>query len=285
MKSPLKVCLLPMASTDNVEANVQTILTTLNSLSGPTDVVLLPENSLYFNFQKNLDISHLVSEDAKVLLPLKNWARTHGSWIHLGGVPFKTASGIANTSLLISPDGQLQQPYHKIHLFDVDIPGRVVRESDNFVAGESPAIIEINGWKIGLSICYDLRFSELFVHYHRENVDVVVVPSSFLVETGRAHWQTLLRARAIETQAYVLAPAQMGEHHSSLGQNLPTKTTWGESLAIGPWGEILARSASYDDKIDAALDYAPLTLELKPEPLDKVRGQMPTLSHRKLHTK
>lgn len=278
MKAPLRVALLPMTSTDRVEVNVQNILSYLQKITLPVDIVFLPENSLYFNFNKKLDPSHALT-DAKELAPLVTWAKAHQTAIHFGGVPFKTPRGICNTSLLIDSDGSFNELYEKIHLFDVDVAGRTVRESDSFTAGKSPAILEIKGAKIGLSICYDLRFSELFVHYHKQNVDVIVVPSSFLVETGRAHWSTLLRARAIETQAYILAPAQVGIHTSELDPRLPSKTTWGESLAIGPWGEVLARSSSFDDKIG---EHTPLVLELRPENLDKVRGQMPTLSHRKL---
>ncbi|MCC6138375.1 MAG: hypothetical protein IT287_07060, partial [Bdellovibrionaceae bacterium] len=276
MKAPLRVALLPMTSTDRVEVNVQNILESLQKITLPVDIVFLPENSLYFNFNKKLDPSHALT-DSKVLEPLVVWAKDNRTAIHFGGVPYKTAKGICNTSLLIDSNGDFQELYEKIHLFDVDVAGRSVRESDSFKAGNQPAILEIKGTKIGLSICYDLRFAELFVYYHKQNVDVIVVPSSFLVETGRAHWSTLLRARAIETQAYVLAPAQVGIHTSSLDPSLPSKTTWGESLAIGPWGEILARSSSFDDKVG---EHTPLVLELLPENLDKVRAQMPTLSHR-----
>lgn len=278
MKAPLRVALLPMTSTDRVEVNVQNILNSLQKITIPVDIVFLPENSLYFNFNKKLDPSHALT-DSQNLEPLIDWAKKNQTALHFGGVPFKTSQGISNTSLFIDTQGHFLPIYEKIHLFDVDVAGRTVRESESFNAGKKPALLEIKGWKIGLSICYDLRFAELFIHYHKQNVDVVVVPSSFLVETGRAHWSTLLRARAIETQSYVLAPAQVGIHTSVRDASLPSKTTWGESLAIGPWGEVLARSSSFDDKTG---EHTPLVLELLPENLDQVRAQMPTLSHRKL---
>jgi deaminated glutathione amidase len=278
MKAVLKVALVPLTSTDKVDVNVQKILNKLNYIKSNVDIVFLPENSLYFNFNKKLDPSHAILDDDS-LQPLKDWAKSNKTVIHLGGVPYKTANGICNSSLVIDEAGKLTSHYEKIHLFDVDVAGKTVRESDSFTPGKTPAILEIKGWKIGLSICYDLRFAELFVHYHKQGVDAIVVPSSFLVETGRAHWSTLLRARAIETQTYVLAPAQVGIHESVRDKTLPAKTTWGESLAVGPWGEILARSESFDDKVGVG---APIVLDLEPTRLDQVRGQIPMKGHRRL---
>lgn len=278
MKAPLRVALLPMTSTDSVEVNIQNILEALSKITEPVDVVFLPENSLYFNFHRKLKPEHATFNESQ-LAPLKQWVDKTGTAIHFGGVPYKTKNGVCNTSLFLEPGRELRELYSKIHLFDVDVAGRTVRESDSFVAGGAPAILEYKGWKIGLSICYDVRFAELFVHYHKQKVDAIVVPSSFLVETGRAHWNTLLRARAIETQAYVLAPAQGGIHHSTLEPELSEKHTWGETLAIGPWGEILARSSSFDEM---AVDNSPLVLELNPAEIEKVRGQIPMFFHRKL---
>ncbi len=277
-KAPLRVALLPMTSTDSVEVNIQNILVALNMITTPVDIVFLPENSLYFNFNKKLDASHALV-DSELFAPLREWCAANAAAIHFGGVPFLDNGAVANTSLFLTPDGTLKALYNKIHLFDVDVAGRTVRESESFLAGEMPAILDYKGWRIGLTICYDVRFAELFVHYHKQKVDVIVVPSSFLVETGRAHWNTLLRARAIETQAYVLAPAQGGTHVSTLMNGLSEKHTWGETLAIGPWGEVLARSASYDE---SAVGHSPLVLELDPAELEKVRGQIPMLFHRKL---
>ncbi|MCB9072350.1 MAG: carbon-nitrogen hydrolase family protein [Bdellovibrionaceae bacterium] len=282
MRAPLKVALIPMTSTDRVEVNVRNILKSLAIIDQKLDVVFLPENSLYFNFNAKLDKTHVIHATLEALEPLKEWAKSHHTVVHLGGVPFFIGDQVSNTSLLIDTNGKIKPVYQKIHLFDVDIPDRRVRESDNFTPGVSPAILEINGWRIGLSICYDLRFSELYVYYHEQNVDAIVVPSSFLVETGRAHWEVLLRARAIEAQSYVLAPAQMGVHKSELKPEVATRTTWGESMVIGPWGEVLARSASFDRQQNTDIDLKPLVVELNKEPIEKVRSQMPTLSHRRL---
>jgi nitrilase len=129
--------------------------------------------------------------------------------------------------------------------------------------------MELKGWKIGLSICYDLRFSELFLTYAKQAVDLILVPSAFLVPTGRAHWHVLLRARAIEAQAYVLAAAQGGKHISGKAQ----RETFGHTLAVGPWGEVISE-----------LEEAPghIIIELRPESITKVREQIPMDGHRRL---
>lgn len=132
-----------------------------------------------------------------------------------------------------------RSPYQKIHLFDIKLEGQeAFRESDEFANGTLPAIIDVKGFKIGLSICDDVRFSELYHQYHRHQVDVITVPSAFLVTTGLAHWHTLLRGRAIEGQCYVVAPAQTGVHTSAHGK-AGQRETFGHSLAVNPWGEIL----------------------------------------------
>jgi len=277
MKVSLRVALLQMTSTDRVEVNVQKILSNLNQLKAHVDIVLLPENSLFFNFNKKINCDHVINNFSS-LDPLKDWAVKNKTAIHFGGVAVQSAKGLYNSALLLTEEGQVRHLYDKIHLFDVDVAGRVVRESDHFTSGDKPAVFEFKGWRIGSSICYDLRFSELFVYYHQQKVDIVLIPSSFLVETGRAHWSPLLRARAIETQAYVLAAAQGGIHNSER-DTLDAKSTWGESLAIGPWGDILARAPSFDDQVQGEHW---VVVELLPEAIEKVRLQMPTLSHRKL---
>ncbi len=192
-------------------------------------------------------------------------------------------SEVFNGSILVEPSGVIRVVYRKIHLFDVDVAGRVVRESDSFCAGSEPAILDIKGWRVGMTICYDLRFAEMFVNYHKQNVDLILVPSAFLVPTGRSHWQVLLRARAIETQSFVAAPAQVGVHRSQLQPDLPERQTWGESLIVNPWGEILAASSSFDEPLSSIPSpLKPLLLELDRAQIQKTRSQIPMLSHRRL---
>ncbi len=277
--SQLRLGVIPMTSTDRVEVNVQKVLETLQSIENfKPDLVCFPENSLYFNFQKKIDPAAAITLAEPFWKQLEAWAQAHKCYLHLGGVPLKEASGVFNASILIDPSGQKKVVYRKIHLFDVDVEGRVVRESDSFCAGSEEAVLDICGWKIGLSICYDLRFAELFIKYHKQKVDLILVPSSFLVPTGRSHWQTLLRARAIETQSYIAAPAQVGTHQSQSDTSLPPRQTWGESLIIGPWGEIIAASSTYDQPASSA----PLLCILDKKEITKSRTQIPLLSHRRL---
>lgn len=288
----LRLVVVPMASTDRVEVNFQAILTQLKSLeSFKPDLVCFPENSLYFNFNSKLDPTHALTLSESFWQELATWCKQNQCFLHLGGNPLREESArggstetpnqvikVSNASVVIDPSGVMKVLYRKIHLFDVDVEGRVVRESDSFCAGSEPAVLDVKGWRVGMTICYDLRFAELFTHYHKQKVDLILVPSSFLVPTGRSHWQVLLRARAIETQCFVAAPAQVGVHRSQQNPALPERQTWGESLIVGPWGEILAASSSFDQP----LLLEPLCLELDRAQIQKTRAQIPLLSHRKL---
>ncbi|NJL72346.1 MAG: hypothetical protein HC888_12600, partial [Candidatus Competibacteraceae bacterium] len=162
--------------------------------------------------------------------------------------------------------------YSKIHLFDVDVEGAPpVRESDHFHPGEAPAVLHVKGWKIGLSICYDLRFAELYLRY-AQSVDLILIPAAFLVPTGEAHWHVLVRARAIEAQAYVAAPAQAGGHRS-VGRPSAVRATYGHSLVVDPWGVVLA-------DLGSGVGLKVVTLER--EAIAKVRRQIPMAGHRRL---
>ena len=141
---------------------------------------------------------------------------------------------IANRSLLFAPSGQLSAHYDKIHLFEAAISKTEnYKESDTYAAGKDRVIAGIGELKIGLSICYDVRFPSLFSYYAKSEVDIIAVPAAFTVATGKAHWETLLRARAIETGAYIIAPAQGGHHEDG-------RRTWGRSLIVDPWGEVIS---------------------------------------------
>ena len=136
----------------------------------------------------------------------------------------------------MNPDSR-RKSYEKIHLFDIELDGlSPVRETDLFKHGKFPSVFKVRGWEIGQAICYDLRFAELFLEYAKQGVDLVLVPAAFLVETGRAHWEVLLRARAIESQCYIVAAAQAGKHLGCQGGH---RMTYGHSLAIDPWGTVI----------------------------------------------
>jgi predicted amidohydrolase len=173
-----------------------------------------------------------------------------------------------NTTLMFGPDGALLATYRKMHLFDVVIPGGPnITESDFMVAGEQLAITESPTATFGHATCYDLRFPELFRAMSAGGVDVFLLPAAFTYVTGRDHWEILLRARAIENQAFVVAPNQFGEHGPGL-------RSYGHSLIVDPWGEILARGSADQEEI--------LVATLEPARLRSVRSKIPCLQHRKL---
>lgn len=142
---------------------------------------------------------------------------------------------IANRSLLFAPDGKLSAQYDKIHLFEAALSkSETYREADSYAAGDAPVTAKAGPLSLGLSVCYDLRFPSLYAKYARAEVDMITAPAAFTVATGKAHWETLLRARAIETGAYVIAPAQGGHHADG-------RKTWGRSTIVSPWGEVIAK--------------------------------------------
>lgn len=270
----LEVAVCQLTSVDDVAANIQQILGLLSQLEArPPDLVSFPENALFFRLREGEVIPSLSLEDSR-LEPLKNWARNFKSHIHLGSIPRDESGKLFNSTVLIDPSGTARDVYQKIHLFDVDVAGhKPVRESDAFAHGKSPAVIEIKGWKIGCTICYDLRFSELFLQYALQGVDVILIPSAFLVPTGKAHWEILTRARAIESQAYVLAAAQGGKHENSAGN---VRSTYGHSIIVDPWGEVLETLT--DDFGDRRI----LRSTLSKERVESVRRQIPMKNHRRL---
>lgn len=165
---------------------------------------------------------------------LKNLAKRLEIYIALGSAPIRRSSGhLVNRSYVISPKGQIVTSYDKIHMFDVDLPdGQRIRESEKYLAGERPVICQTPLGDIGLSICYDIRFPHLYRDMCLAGAEILCVPSAFTKPTGQAHWHTLLRARAIENGAYVIAAAQGGKHQDG-------RETFGHSLVVDPWGEII----------------------------------------------
>lgn len=172
-----------------------------------------------------------------------------------------------NTSLLLGPEGEMLAQYRKIHLFDVDIPGQVrVKESDTKKPGQTVVTAKTDLGVFGLSVCYDLRFPELYRQLAAEGAEVIFVPSAFTFTTGAAHWEPLLRARAIENQAYVIAPNQIGKNAHGFAD-------YGNSMIIDPWGKVLARAADKECLITAEIDR---------DYFEKVRRELPSLAHRRL---
>jgi deaminated glutathione amidase len=229
------------------------------------DVVVLPEK---WNAIGEADILHAAAEplEGETVEAMAGWARGHGITL-VGGSIAELREGhekLSNTSIAFGPDGEVLGVYRKIHLFDVEVEGNVYRESEAEEPGEEPVVVRGEGWPIGLSVCYDIRFPELYRILALEGAELVTVPAAFTVPTGRDHWHVLMRARAIENQYYIAAPGQVGETR-------PGKPSYGRSLIVDPWGIVLAEAPDEETVISAELDRARLR---------RIREKLPSLKNR-----
>jgi len=239
-------------------------------------VLVLPECFAFLgrNEKAKLAVAEVIDEanPGPILGELGRIARAHHLWVIAGGMPERkpdepAPAKVYNTCVVLDDTGALVAAYRKVHLFDVDIPGGAqLRESDSTHAGRDLHVVPTPFAKIGLSICYDLRFPELYRRLVDDGAELIVVPSAFTAHTGAAHWHVLLRARAIENQCWVVAAAQTGRHNEK-------RESYGHSLIIDPWGAIVAEQAS-----GVGLAVAEIDLDT----LDRTRRQMPCLTHRVL---
>ncbi len=196
----------------------------------------------------------------------RSLARELKIWLHIGSLGIAIApEKIANRAILISPDGVVTARYDKIHMFDVDLPnGEKYRESRNFAPGDTAVVADLPWGKLGLTICYDMRFPGLYRALAQAGATMIAVPAAFTVPTGKAHWHTLLRARAIETQCFVFAAAQAGTHPNG-------RQTYGHSIVIAPWGEILAEADGVHPSV--------ITADIDMAAVDEARTRVPSLTH------
>lgn len=202
---------------------------------------------------------------------LRGVAREKRITVHGGSVAELGGDKLFNTTLVFSPDGAELARYRKIHLFDIVTPGgQDYRESATYRGGDKVVLYEAGGVRVGCAICYDVRFPELFLELRRQGAELIFLPSAFTVETGRDHWETLIRARAIETQCWFAAPATWGKHLDAKGG---PRFTYGHSLVCDPWGTVVAKVSDGTGWTTARIDPA-LTA--------RVRANMPVLEHRRL---
>jgi nitrilase len=210
-------------------------------------------------------------DSPRILAFLSEAARTHRLAIIGGSLLLPGRRGkLRNACPVYDRAGKCLGIYDKIHLFDVDLPDGRYQESEQIEAGETPLVVPLGEWRLGLSICYDLRFPELYRSYAAQGCDLLSAPSAFTVPTGAAHWEILLRARAIENQAYVLAPAQIGAHPGG-------RRTYGHSLILDPWGKVVARATDRDDASGELI-----VADLQRQLVDEIRRKIPALTHRKM---
>jgi nitrilase len=263
--------------------NIATMRRLIEEAARPGALVSLPEmwSCLGADRATKLDQSEALptpgdpGQDGSAYRFLSDTARALGITLHGGSIGERVGDTLFNTTLVFGPDGRERARYRKIHLFDVTTPtGQGYRESSLFGAGDAVVTCRIDapggGITLGLTICYDLRFAELFLALRRAGAEAIMVPAAFTAETGRDHWEVLLRARAIETQCFILAAATTGAHRDAAGR---TRLTYGHSLICDPWGSVLATAAEGDGFAAAELDMARL---------EQVRAGMPVLSHRRL---
>jgi nitrilase len=202
---------------------------------------------------------------------LRRLAVAHKIFLHGGSIGELDGDRIFNTTVVFDPDGVEIARYRKIHLFDITTPdGQGYRESATYGAGEKIVTCNVAGLQVGLTICYDLRFPELFLALRRQGVDLILVPAAFTMQTGKDHWEVLLRSRAIETQTWIAAPACTGRHREASGE---ARFTYGHSMVVDPWGHVVARASDGPGWASALI---------KREIIATTRKNMPILEHRRL---
>jgi predicted amidohydrolase len=235
-------------------------------------LVALPENFAFMGEEvvkrEIAEVAHPGGAGGPIVSALLETAAKHGVWIIGGGMPERSADPARpyNSSVLVNPSGAIVAVYRKVHLFDVSLPdGTEYRESAATSGGEETVTAEVLGARVGLSVCYDVRFPEHYRRLVNAGANVVTVPAAFTLPTGKDHWHVLLRARAIENQVYVLAPGQHGKHPRG-------RQTYGKSLICDPWGEVIAQCSEGEGFTAATLDF---------EYLERVRAALPVLGHRK----
>ncbi|HVQ07424.1 MAG TPA: carbon-nitrogen hydrolase family protein [Allosphingosinicella sp.] len=238
--------------------------------AGGAAILFTPEMSGLLDRDRSRAMRHLhLQSDDPVLATVRAAAAKAGIWVHLGSLALLAPDGdkLLNRGFVIDDKGEIRASYDKIHLFDVDLPtGESWRESAAYERGGRAVVVETPAGALGLSICYDLRFAGLYAALSNEGATILSIPAAFTVPTGEAHWHVLMRARAIEAGAFVVAAAQVGRHQDG-------RTTYGHSLVVDPWGEVLLDMGG-----DApGLGFA----ELDPDLVEEVRRRLPAIWHRR----
>jgi len=233
------------------------------------DMLFTPEMSEVLDRDRARAAGTILPEDRDVALAaVREAAAKHGLWVHLGSLALKGESDRrnANRAFVIDNKGAIRARYDKMHLFDIDLPGgQSIRESEAYAPGAEAVAVDTPWGRLGLAVCYDLRFPDLFRSLSDAGADMLAIPAAFTVPTGKAHWHILMRARAIEASAFVIAAAQAGSHEDG-------RVTYGHSLVVDPWGEVL---------LDMGEASGVAVVEIDPGRLAEVRRQIPVLQHRR----
>jgi predicted amidohydrolase len=264
----LRVACIQLTAGSDKAANLeQAERLVTRAVSLGAELVVLPEKWNLVGDPEVLQAGAETLEQGESVGAMAGWAKRHGV-VLVGGSIAERREGrqkLSNTSLVFDASGELIARYRKLHLFDVELAGQIYRESASEEPGDEVVLTEVGGWKIGLTICYDLRFPELYRLLALAGAELVTVPANFTLRTGMAHWHALLRARAIENALYVAAPGQLGEP-------MPGRPSYGHSLVVDPWGTVIAEASDRETVIVA---------ELERSQVSEIRSRLPVLSQRR----
>ena len=266
----MKVALLQLCSSDDPAANLEKTLSFIEQATkNGAQFIATPEVTNCVSTSRRHQVTILAQQqDDKTLTALRQTARKFGIWIAIGSLALKLPNDdrFTNRSFMISPMGEIVAQYDKIHMFDVTLSEtEKYRESDGYRAGEKAVLATTEFGQIGMTICYDIRFPGLYRKVAQAGASIILIPAAFAQPTGQAHWEVLLRARAIETGCFVIAAAQTGTHPSSEGKS---RKTYGHSMVVSPWGEILA---------DGGIEQGIVTCELDLSLVQTARGRVPSI--------
>lgn len=270
--SGFRAACVQLCSGEDAAANIRMASDLIRAAAGGgASFIATPENTALMASDGGAKLAQSFDEAQDPALPVFcELARELGVWLLIGSLAIKVAADkTANRSFLIDPKGRIAARYSKIHLFDVDLPsGESYRESHTVEGGEEAALAQTPWGRIGLSVCYDLRFPQLYRRLAQAGAFAFTVPSAFTETTGEAHWHVLLRARAIENGAFVIAPAQGGSHANG-------RKTYGRSLIVAPWGEVLA---------EAGVEPGVILADIDPRLSEEARARVPSLRHDRIFT-
>lgn len=267
----MKVSLIQMNTQDDKSENLRVARQLIEAAvkQDRPDIVSLPET--WTSMTSDFDVQYRNSEtipDGEACRMMAELARKHGIYVHGGSIAERSDGKCFNTSLVFNPSGEIVGRYRKIHLFDVDVPGGLsYRESATMKAGSDVVTCDVAGTTVGLSVCYDMRFPELFRALRDKGAKVIFLPAAFTMMTGKDHWETLIKARAIETQSWVVATGQVFAHDGG------RKLCYGRSIVVDPWGTVVATAP---DKVCF------VTAEIDPAYSDEIRAKMPVMQHHRL---
>jgi len=267
MNTKVRIACLQLNSGSDLDANLATVRAMARrAAGGGAKFILTPEYVLMMDGSGRVMRERALAPDgAPALEELRALTRELGVWLLAGSLTFRMEDGrIANRSVLLSTEGEVVAAYDKIHMFDVALPdGRVIKESSTYRPGTRAVLADTPWGKVGMTVCYDLRFPGLFRALARGGAQLITVPSSFQRQTGKVHWHVLLRARAIENECFVIAPAMCGDHSGN-------RQSYGHSLVVSPWGDIVAEGGESPEVVYADLDTAEV---------QRVRSMIPSLEH------